>query len=277
MVDLGLDVERVLSWFPHEQDVPYVLVRVKDDDAIAWAKSMGLVIRRCYITDALLGSSAVTRNVSQLEVIAAKLPDPGSTMAGDFGEILSYLYQGAREHPNIALGATKWRLKQDRTKPAPLSDVVHFVLPEWPMPTDRDCVLCSEVKTKSTPGPSTPVLSAIADCAKDRTSRLARTLTWLRERALVEDLGDLKLEHLNRFINATEYPKAQKRFRAIAVVCATLLAAELASAPNAVHADYTLIVLSVPDLQRTYASLFESARQAVVPEAGPKDHLQSRQ
>ena len=81
-------------------------------------------------------------------------------MAGDFGEILVMLYHAALEQPTEILGPKKWRLKQDRTKPAPYSDVVHFVVPSWPQSSDQDRILCSEVKTKSTAGNS--VLAPVA-------------------------------------------------------------------------------------------------------------------
>lgn len=263
MNDLGVNLEDVRGWFPHEREAPYVLVRVADEHAKGWGEALGLAVRRCYVTDALLSQSATTRSVGQLDVIGAKLPDAGSTMAGDFGEILVYLYQGAIEHPRIALGATKWRLKQDRSKPAPYSDVVHFVVPAWPTASAEDVVLCSEVKTKSTGGASTPIKAAIEDSFKDRTSRLARTLVWLRERALTDDLGDVSLQHLDRFINATEHPAAQKRFRAVAVVSADLVDAEVADAPTQAHSEFTVVVISVPDLQTTYTSVFAAARQAI--------------
>jgi hypothetical protein len=119
------------------------------------------------------------------------------------------------------------------------------------------------VKTKSTNGDSTPIKSAIEDSLKDRTSRLAKTLVWLRERALTEDLGDIKIEHLDRFINATEHAEARKRFRAVAVVSSDLVEAELADAPAEAPADYTVVVISVPELQATYTSVFAAARQAI--------------
>lgn len=200
---------------------------------------------------------------SKADLIAARLPDAGSTMAGDFGEILVYLYQASKEHPARALGPKKWRLKQDRTKPAPHSDVVHFVLPSWPSSSENDLLLCSEVKTKSTNGGSSPIKSAIEDSAKDRTSRLARTLVWLRERALFEPLGDVQLAHLDRFINATEHPAAKKRFRAVAVICKSLVNRELVDAPTEASPDYTVVVIAVPDLQKTYTEVFESARNSV--------------
>jgi hypothetical protein len=113
MDDLGFDIRRVLPWFPHEQETPFVLVRVTDADANAWADALGVAVRRCYITDAVLEDRAAKTGAAKSALVAAKLPDPGSTMAGDFGEILVYFYQAAKEHPLEALGAKKWRLKHD--------------------------------------------------------------------------------------------------------------------------------------------------------------------
>lgn len=263
--DVGFDIQRAVPWFPHDQDAPYVLVRVGDQHSKAWADALGVAVRRCYVSDAIVEERAKATGVAKADIIAARLPDAGSTMAGDFGEILVYFYQAAKELPASALGPKKWRLKQDRTKPAPHSDVVHFVLPSWPASSENDLLLCSEVKTKSTDGAFSPIKNAIEDCAKDRTSRLARTLVWLRERALLEPLGDVELAHLERFINATDHPAAKKRFRAVAVVCASLVDGELVDAPAEASPDYTVVVIAVPELQKTYTSVFDAARKAVPP------------
>lgn len=263
--DLGFDFARAAPWFHHEKDDPYVLVRVSDEHASSWADILGVAVRRCYVSDSIVNERAAALGVNKEEIIAAKLPDPGATMAGDFGEILVYFYQGVSALPAAALGPVKWRLKQDRTNPAPHSDVVHFVLPSWPKSTVDDVVLCSEVKTKSTAGCSNPIQSAIEDCAKDRMSRLGRTLVWLRERALIEPLGDVQLAHLERFINATEHPPASKRFRAVAVVCQSLVDAELASAPRTGSPEYTVVVIAVPDLKKTYSAVFDAAKKALPP------------
>jgi hypothetical protein len=98
-------------------------------------------------------------------------------------------------------------------------------------------ILCAEVKTKSTNGASSPIEEAIVDCAKDRTSRLSKTLVWLRDRAMGKSLGDVQIAQLNRFINAIEYPAAIKRFRAVAVVCSSLIEGELDKAPVEPSAD----------------------------------------
>jgi len=261
--DLGFDFTGAAPWFPHEKASPYVLVRVSDEHAKSWADSLGLAVRRCYVSDAIINARATELGVDRSQIIAACLPGPGATMAGDFGEILVYFYQGAKELPVAALGPKKWRLKQDRTKPAPHSDVVHFVLPSWPKSSADDVLLCSEVKTKSTKGKFNPIKSAIDDGAKDRTSRLARTLVWLRERAMSESLDDIQLAHLERFINATDHPPAKKRFRAVAVVCKSLVEEELKHAPETAVPEYTVVVIAVPDLKETYSAVFDAAMKAI--------------
>lgn len=271
--DLGFDFRRAAPWFPHAKEKPYVLVRVSDEHAKSWADAIGLTVRRCYVSDSIITAKAKEHGVAKTDIIAARLPGAGATMAGDFGEILVYLYQSAKDPTSF--GPKKWRLKQDRTKPAPHSDVLQFVLPTWPKASDDDVLLCSEVKTKSTNGDSTPIQSAIDDSAKDRTSRLARTLVWLRERALVESLGDVQIAHLERFINATDYPEAKKQFRAVAVICESLVDDELKHAPKTTAPEYTVVVIAVPDLKETYTTVFEAAKKAL-PQARPTKSVPPR-
>lgn len=263
MEDLQFNVADTLEWFSHHRDDPYVLVRVTDAHAGRWGAVLGVAVRQCYITDDLLDKSAAKHGITRAEVLATKLPDAGSIMSGDFGELLVYFYQSAKFHPDVAFGPKKWRLKQDRTKSAPYSDVVHFHVPRWPTATEEDVIYCSEVKSKATSGTSNPIAEAIRDCERDRTSRLADTLVWLRERATTEDLGDVTIPHLNRFINATDYPAARKQFRAVAVLCASLVEGELPNAPATASPEYTLVIISVPRLKDTYTAMFDAVRATV--------------
>jgi len=268
MEELGLNIMDVAPWFQADEDSPYVLVRVSSEHAAEWSSTLAEAIRRCYICDDVLKERAEvleeelggTMESRQTSVIGAKLPDPGSTMAGDFGEIITYLYQAASVHPQKAFGPKKWKLKQDRTKPAPFSDVIHFILPTWPEASEEDQLLCAEVKTKSTSGNSSPIPAAIEDSGKDRTSRLAKTLVWLRDRAMTESLGQTMIAHLDRFINATDHPSATRHFSAVAVICSNLVDAELIDAPDEESDNYTLVVVAVPDLKDTYESSFASAK-----------------
>lgn len=268
MRDLGIDTATIKSWFEDQRQSPYILVRVSDEHAAAWADVLGVPVRQCYIDDALLEERATATHRPKSELVAAKLPDRGSTMAGDFGEILVFLYHAAVEPEIELIGPKKWRLKQDRKKAAPYSDVIHFVLPHWPEPSTDDRILCSEVKTKSTAGVSSPISSAVADCEKDRTSRLAKTLVWLKERALYEDLGTTTVAHLERFTKATDYPAAQKQFRAVAVICARLVDGELEDAPEEEPSEHTVVVIAVPDLKQRYEDVFDAVHASVAEPGG---------
>lgn len=273
MQEIGLNIDDLLPWFEEQHDSPYLLMSVPAETADGWAQELAAAIRRCYIDDDDLTNRAAalgqelggTLESRQATVIGAKLPDPGSTMAGDFGEIITYLFQAVRHHPQVAFGPKKWRLKQDRTKPAPGADVIHFVLPQWPTPCEDDQLLCAEVKTKSTSGTSSPIQAAIADSAKDRTSRLAKTLVWLRDKAIIQSLGATTLAHLNRFIKATDHPKATRQFFAVAVICADLVEAELQDAPQTQPDGCSVVVVVVPDLKAVYEACFAAAKASIAP------------
>jgi hypothetical protein len=273
MQELGFNINKVLSWFPREKETPYILVRVPPEHASKWVAELRDCVRRCYISDEtladrvrqLVGVLKDTPESGRTQIINSKLPDPGPTMAGDFGEILIYFYQAASAHPKIAFGPKKWRLKQDRTKPAPRSDVIHFILPSWPSPSEQDELLCAEVKLKSTKGAFSPIEKAIEGCEEDRTSRLSKTLVWLKERAICEPLGATQINHLDRFINATDHPPFTKRFSAIAVICSSLVDVELTKAPLKLPTDYTLVVVAVPNLHTVYNAVFDVVKSSTLP------------
>lgn len=263
MDELGFDFNNSISWFQHQQNQPYVLVKLTTAHVAQLVSHMPVALRRCYITDQSLLNSVFASGVTQSGILATKLPDQGATMAGDFGEILCYFYQSTKQLPAFAIGAKKWRLKQDRTKPAPKSDVVHFIMPNRPHSSAGDAILCAEVKLKSTNGASAPIANAIEDCEKDRTSRLAKTLVWLRERGTTEPLGDVDLPLLNRFIDLVDHPPVSKRYHAVAVVCESLVDNEILTAPNVPSHEFTLLVISVPDLKNTYEAVFAATQTSL--------------
>lgn len=257
--ELEIDLEAFGELFATVQSSPFILVEIDAEQAAALAGQLGVPVRRCYIGDEALRERMTKTQSSAQTIIGAKLPDRGSTMAGDFGEILTALFQAAREHPGEVLVPKKWRLKHDRTKPASGSDVVQLILPHWPSPSGEDRVICSEVKTKSTRGNSKPVASAIEDSKKDSSRRFVKTLVWLKERALDTGLSTVSVEQLDRFIHAVDYPAAQREFRAVAVISAALVEAELEGIEAPPADERALIVISVPDLKANYESVFDAA------------------
>jgi len=270
--DLGFDVDDVLRWFSTEHSDCYTLVRVDDKTSEVWAEKLAQTLRRCYAKDALVEERVLATGLNASEVMAALLPSRGSIKAGDFGEFFAYLYQAAEAHPEAAVGPKKWRMKANSDSPAPGSDVVQFLLPSWPTPSDLDVVVCAEVKTKSTDREWSPIKNAIDGCRKDRTSRLATTLVWLRDRAVIDDVSGVDLDTLNRFVNADAHPPAEKRFRAIALVETDLLESELEDAPDVPPEDYSLIIIAFSGLYDVYNEVFGVAAGSLDPseEVGPE-------
>lgn len=259
MDDLGLDVAGAASWFLNESNESFELVRVPDHVAASFAQMLAVPVRRCYVSDAALEARAIKHGLSKDEIVRAVLPDPGPVMAGDFGEILVYLFHAARHAPQMVKGPKKWRLKHDRRKPCPHSDVVQFIVPGWPVATEQDQLICAEVKCKSTASTFRPISRAIEGCAADRTSRLSRTLVWLRERALITDDADTEVALLDRFIKADAYPPTTKQFAAVAVVCESLLAETRTEIPSNSDSAYSVIILTIPELHAVYNAVFAAA------------------
>ncbi|MGN7860927.1 Hachiman antiphage defense system protein HamA [Microbacterium sp. 22303] len=259
MQELEVDLEAFGDIFATIQSAPFTVVEIDVAMAAALADQLGVPVRRCYISDETLQDRIARTSASSQEIIATKLPDRGSTMAGDFGEILTALFQAAVEHPGVVLDPKKWRLKQDRTKPAPGSDVVQMILPHWPTASEEDRIICSEVKTKSTPGNWKPIEHAIADSKKDSSRRFIKTLNWLKERALDTGLSTVSVAQLDRFIHAIDHPTAQREFRAVAVISASLVADELVDVVAPPASERALIVISVPDLKSNYELVYDAA------------------
>lgn len=259
MHELEVDLQAFGSLFSTVQDKPFAVIEINAAAASTLAEHLGAAVRRCYISDETLQERMVKTSMAAQEIIATKLPDRGSTMAGDFGEILTALFQASSEYPGRVLDPKKWRLKENRRKPAPGSDVVQMILPHWPEASDEDRIVCSEVKTKSTRTNSKPVNSAIADSKKDSSGRLLNTLIWLKERALNTGLSTITVAQLERFINAIDHPAARREFRAVAVIAADLVSDELVGVVAPPASERALLVISVPDLKANYESVFDAA------------------
>lgn len=268
MLELGLPQVDAAQWFVTQPQQGFTRVSVEAHIAATWGLILRDAFRRAYISDQKLDNSAQTTQQSRALVLASKLPDAGSVMSGDFGEILGYIYLASRNPEQPMIGPKRWRLKQDRTKAAPGSDVVQFILPAWPNASDQDRVVCAEVKAKATPGAFDPIAKAIEGSQLDSTSRLTRTLVWLRERALTDDIGAVAIAQLDRFINASEFPAYAREFHAIAVICTNLVENEIATlVPANIPSNCAVVIISVPQLRDTYTAVYQGVRDSVVEDA----------
>lgn len=215
----------------------------------------------CYITQAILRERVKATALPASAILANKLPDPGSVMSGDFGEIFTLFFLGSQHAEKIAL-IKKWRYKQDRKKPAPHSDVVLLYREFADKSSKNDFVVSAEAKQKSTKGAFAPIEAAIAGLTLDQTGRLARTLTWLREKAI--DQGDKEeIALVERFTHDLTVTYA-KHYKAVAIIDRDLLDGELTRQPSpAVNGSFELVVIGIKDLKVFYETVFGRAAKEV--------------
>ncbi|MDO9114970.1 MAG: SAVED domain-containing protein [Polaromonas sp.] len=258
---MEINTVTAVTWFPRVPNMPFALIRVPEQAALGWHDGLASAFRRAYISDDRLAEMVDARSRPPREILNSRLPPAGPVMAGDFGEILVYLYQGSSFSPSNLHGQKKWRLKETRTHAAPYSDVVHFHLPSWPVASNQDALLCSEVKVKSTATDADPIADARRDIKKDRVSRLAKTLVWLQERAMTD--MEIQVEQVERYIDATAHPVYEKRFQAVAVVDDDFVAAEIAKIVQPLDHDCDLVVIAVPALHATYSAVYEACASSV--------------
>ncbi|MCK9419612.1 MAG: DUF1837 domain-containing protein [Nitrospirae bacterium] len=158
----------------------------------------------CYTTIQQIRDRIEETGLSAAEIVANKLPDPGAVMSGDFGEILA-LYFLSTERPEVTTLIRKWRYKQDRKKSAPLSDIVILHRQNATTISENDYVICAESKQKATPGTFDPISKALEGYTEDNMGRLARTLAWLREKAIDQESRPA-IDYITRFTQAGEVP-----------------------------------------------------------------------
>lgn len=217
----------------------------------------------CYITRNNIKKIAKRANMSPCDVVLNKYPDKGSVMAGDFGEI-SCLYFLACQQPKEAKRIMKWRYKQDRQKAAPHSDVIILYCKEPNSPSIDDYVICAEAKLKSTKSEFNPISKALEGYSLDKTGRLARTLTWLHEKA-IENENEEKIEYFKRVVETNLNVSFDKYHKAVAIVDMKFIDNELIQDLEipANCDEFECIVLGIPNLKSLYESVYERSAEEV--------------
>jgi len=260
---MSIDENDLVSWF-EDYDLPddSILVRthvIKQEHANQFEDFMVKEIPSCYLSSNDLDDQIHRTGLSANELIENKMPDPGSVMAGDFGEILTLFYL-AGDIEEIARKIKKWRFKQDRRKPAPHSDVIVLYREFDDRPSTNDFVICAEAKLKSTSSTFSPIKSSLEGYQADKTGRLARTLTWLKEKAIDHE-GVESITFVKRFTDDLLNTEFQKRFRAVAIIDREFLDDELIKAvelPDK-NDEFEVVVLGINDLKAVYQNSFQRA------------------
>ncbi|WP_019215542.1 Hachiman antiphage defense system protein HamA [Legionella tunisiensis] len=254
------DMENITSWFiDNQQPDGAISVRthILDDSKHAHiVRFLSKSIPYCYISKKDLEARVNETGLSASEILKNKLPDPGSVMAGDFGEILTLFYLGSERNEAIEK-LMKWQYKQDRTKAAPHSDVVILHREFKDRASKNDFVICAEAKVKSTQSKFSPIEKSIEGYCSDKTGRLARTLVWLKEKAIDEESPE-SIAYIKRFTDDLLDIEFKKNYRAVAVIDRNFLDQELQKslALPEQNEEFEVIVIGIPNLKQLYEQIF---------------------
>jgi hypothetical protein len=215
----------------------------------------------CYITQATLRDRVKVTGHAAGFHLGNKLPDPGSVMSGDFGEILTLFFLGSERNEKVEL-IKKWLYKQDRKKPAPHSDVLIVYREFSDRASVNDFVISAESKQKATKTAFDPITAAVVGLKQDQTGRLARTLAWLREKAIDHGAKE-EVSLIERFTHQLSVTY-RKHYKAVAIVDRGLLDGELARQPAATtDGSFEIVVLGIKDLKEFYEQVFSRAVKEV--------------
>jgi hypothetical protein len=235
---------------------------LKDEQAQALEDFLVTMLPECFTTTAALKSRKEETGLCLSELLANKMPDKGSVMSGDFGEVLTLFFLGSERDEKTNL-IKKWRYKQDRSKAAPHSDVIIFHRKSTKTASEKDFVICAESKQKSTESPFQPILKAIEGYESDKIGRLARTLVWLREKAIDQE-SEQAIDYLNRF-TVDPTTKYSKYYKAVAIIDRDLLNDEITktiSLPEQ-NDEFEVVVLGLKDLKNLYETCFSRAVEEI--------------
>lgn len=233
---------------------------VSDENQKLLEDFMSKSIPDCYIPKLLIDEQKSRTGLSTRKIVANKIPETGNIKSGDFAEILTLFFLGSGNEEFIKK-VKKWRFKQDKNKAAPHSDVVVLRCEDPLNPSINDFVICAEAKSKATKSNNyRPIANAIDGYEADRTGRLSRTLTWLREKAIEFENSD-SIALIERFTKSNIEVTFKKKYRAVIVIDRNLLDEELQvnlDIPPQ-NDEFEVVVLGITELKPLYESCFSKA------------------
>lgn len=218
----------------------------------------------CYTTKTHTKKRVEATGLSVCEIVAKKLPDPGSVMSGDFGEVLTLFFLSSERTEN-AKPIKKWRYKENRLKAASGSDVILLYREYTNKPSKNDFVICAEAKQKATKSNTFfPIEKSIEGFELDKTGRLARTLVWLKEKAIDQESASW-IQLIERFTSEHLSVEYKKHFKAVAIVDRSLLDDELTRQLKLPQQDenFEVIVLGIDKLKSLYETVYSRAQSEV--------------
>jgi len=245
----------LLTYFNFEKTDRFFIYRLKPENKEDFLNEITSEFRRCYITDEKLRKKAKKNQMLASKFLEeAILPSEGNIKSGDFGEMLSYFF--IIEHYTlkdiILFAPRKWLWKEDRNKASPYSDAVGFYRENEINPSENDFVVCVESKMKATESYVHRIQEAIDGANKDRTSRLAKTLYWLKEQYTRKGYPEKK-KYIERFSDPVGKKIYKKIFKAYTILDKTFENFEFSQSIGK-YEGISIIVITMENLKEIYES-----------------------
>lgn len=246
----------ILNHFTRTNTTGYILYQLKKGEIDNVLKKLSKPARLCYISNSDLAKLSGQRGIKASEFLEKYIyPDEPSIMSGDFGEIFSFLVVIERlsNKGYLLFAPRKWRWKEDRNRAALGSDAVLFHIADNKKPSSKDFVVSIESKMKSVKSKEHRIQTAIDHAAKDKLSRLAKSIIWLEEKH-ARNGNEIDRKKIERFKDPSTYGPFQKHHKAIAIIDNAFESEEITPVINNTHG-VTAIIFSIENLKTVYETL----------------------
>ncbi|MDD2785597.1 MAG: SAVED domain-containing protein [Patescibacteria group bacterium] len=260
----------ILKHFEINKENDFIIFSLKDEEWETFINILPSEYKDCFISKTDLESRIKTLSSTKEKELSEILPTEGNIKSGDFGEILTFfLFKEIYKKQQID-GPKKWRWKQDQNMPAPYSDVILFSIKNNDKYSKDDLIISAESKMKATKDKRRhPIQLSIDGAIRDHTSRIAKSLSWLRKKYKDEIVNENSekdklvqlVKNINRFIESEkpEHGEYVKKVKAIAFVEKDFLADEKVktiNVPDEAGLDLEIYIVSIKDLQKMYETVF---------------------
>ena len=243
----------------------------------AFVQDCLLPFRRAYLTDEKVDRLEAKGQNSRKDIINRRLPDQGDVMSGDFGEILTFYMATELWSSDTNVRPMKWQFKDDPKKASPKTDVVLFYLVnDAQHPDANDKMITYEAKARATAisgkykfhtqKPSITYkdgkdccsfVDAVFDADKDRASRAAESLIYLKNKAEDSD-DDALMDVLLRFEKSYTLPYVAEH-NAVVIVESSDLANQISRIPADLMTTFPGIAvycMPIKDLKAVYEQVY---------------------
>jgi hypothetical protein len=243
----------LLPHFSKTVGANFILYRLNPLEWKNFVDKLANEVRLCYIDNSELHRLCTQRNITKAEFLEKYIiPSKPVIKSGDFGEILCFfsVIENLRNKGLSVFAPKKWKWKDDKNTPCPCSDVVMFHIANSKKPTTQDKVITVESKMKAVNSKKHRIQNAIDDAAKDKLTRLAKSLSWLEEKFAKQGSEDQR-KAVERFKDPATFGAYQKQHKAVAILDSALEAAEIAKPITNTHG-IVVIFFSIYDLKKVY-------------------------